>query len=123
MDDRALWTAKLSNYPKWKLIELDNFSLDERGYGRTLSHVCKYLDALRPRPELNAVREDLGYRQIEHKPRKEIAHRTIDHCKSMMDKNKTPKELDLMEREFVSLMKKDFPNINWTHGRKNNQTL
>src|SRR5574343_1312307 len=43
-DEVTFWMGMLGDYEPWRLAELKSYRLDERGYGRTLAHICKWLD-------------------------------------------------------------------------------
>jgi len=120
-----VWLDHFVSYPKWKIDKLVDYSLDDRGGGRTLSHVCKYLDELRPEPGSETVREDLGYKRTPFMPSKEVTK----HMRALMDVildssgKYSEQEKDEYERNHVLMMREKFPNTNWQCGRKANRNV
>jgi hypothetical protein len=110
-----LWHRRLSLYPKWKLVLL----LKEYT-GRFSNDVFAWLEDLSRRHE---APQPIERKQLPHQQNPEIGKRTIAHCLSMLSDKYTAEQKAQIERDFVELMRKDFPHVNWGYGTKINRGI
>jgi len=119
-DEARVWLDHFVKYPKWKIDKLINYSLDDRGGGRTLAHVCRYMDDLRPEPE--RARDELGnYKQLPYVPDKTMGREFFAYVKKLYADGLTPKQRDKIEMDFITAMRTKHPEQTWTPGRTANK--
>ena len=87
--------------------------------GPLSDRVWKFLDEYRAASI--SIREDIGYLDAPRVEQKGIAKECREYVYHLMAENLSAEERDKIELDFVIEMRKKYPHVTWSCGRKENK--